>query len=354
MKKNILLLQGLIPDYREPIFNLLAEKYNLTIGYTLHTSEKKPKFKSYKVSHYKFKNIFLPTYEFLKSLLNYDLIIIMPDLHYFNYCIVPFLPIKSKVVSFSIGFRASYKNLYDVNREKKFLDFVFLQILKKCDANIFYYKYPLDFWGNLLARENIYFANNTIEVLDIIPNKAKKKSIVFLGSLIEGKGILELINAYKTALIKNDNVIPPLKIVGEGPLLNKIIDFIKKNQLTSRVFILGGIYEEEDLKNLFEESIYCISPNQAGLSVLKSFGYGVPFITKTNAITGGERLNILNGYNGILFESFDDLVDIIRHTQENVDYFYKMGLRAKKYYNENTTLSIMKEGFVNAIENTLK
>ena len=351
---NILILQGIVPDYREPLFNLLAKEYNITIGYTLSTSEKNPKFKSYKVSSFRLKSFFFPTLKFLKSLSNYDLIIIMPDLHYFNYWLIPFLPIRSKIISFSIGMRASYKILYDVKRKKKLIDYIFLSILNKCDANIFYYKHPLDFWGKLIDKKKIYIANNTVEVLKTNPKISKKVSIIFLGSLISGKGILELLEAYKKVVEQNQNFIIPLKIAGEGPLLSVIQDFIKKNNLNSRVIVLGGIYEEEKLKNLFEEAICCISPKQAGLSVLKSFGYGVPFITKKNSTTGGERLNIVDYYNGILYNTKDELLQIINNTVINKQFYYQMGLNAMDYYKKGYTIYNMKDNFVKAIENTLK
>ena len=351
---NILILQGIVPDYREPLFNLLAEEYNITIGYTISTSEKKPKFKSYKIPHLRFKSFFFPTLKFLKSLSEYDLIIIMPDLHYFNYWLLPFLPIRAKIISFSIGMRASYKILYDVKRKKKLIDYILLSILNKCDANIFYYKHPLDFWGRLIDKKKIYIANNTVNVLKTIPEISKKNSIIFLGSLISGKGILELLDAYKDVIYQNRNFKIPLKIAGEGPLLPLIQDFINNHKLNSRVVVLGGIYEEDKLKNLFKEAICCISPNQAGLSVLKSFGYGVPFITKKNSITGGERLNIINYHNGIFYNTKDELFQIINNTKSNKDFYYKMGLNAMDYYNEGYTINNMKDSFVKAIENTLK
>jgi glycosyltransferase involved in cell wall biosynthesis len=354
MKKNILILQGIVAEYREPLFNLLTEKFNVTVGYAISKSLLKPKFKTYKVPHYKLKSFYLPKLNFLKSLSNYDLIIIMPDLHYLNYWLIPFLPIKAKIIGYSIGMRASYRILYDINRKKKFLDYIFLSILKKCNSNIFYYKYPLDFWGNLIDEKKIYIANNTVKVSSITPDISKKRSIIFLGSLISGKGIFELLEAYKEVVEQNINFKIPLKIAGEGPKLNLIQEFIKKNNLNSKVILLGGIYKEEKLKNLFEESICCISPNQAGLSVLKSFGYGVPFVTKKNSITGGERLNIINYNNGILYDNKDELFQIIKETESNKGTYYKMGLNALSYYKKGYTIYHMKDNFVNAIENTLK
>jgi len=85
------------------------------------------------------------------------------------------------------------------------------------------------------------------------------------------------------------------------------------------------------ISKLFTKSLLCISPNQAGLSVLKSMGYGVPFVARENAITGGERLNIINNSNGILYNSQAELVDIISNSFLNKQEYIEMGRNAKEY-----------------------
>lgn len=47
---------------------------------------------------------------------------------------------------------------------------------------------------------------------------------------------------------------------------------------------MGGVYNDEELVSYFEKAIICIFPDQAGLSVLKSIGYGVPYVMHKDAI----------------------------------------------------------------------
>lgn len=347
------MLQGDLKHYNAPLFHYIGLKYDLTIGYIKKIETKPTSFKVKKIKSIKILGIYFSSIKFYRYLKKYDVIIIMPDLHYFNYCLIPFLFRKKRILSWSIGMRASYRILYDVNRKKKLLDYIFLSILKLCKANIFYYKHPIYFWNGLLDNKKIFVANNTVDVIKMNPQKSKKNTILFIGSLIEGKGIFSLLEAFKFAF-KNKKHQITLKIVGEGPLEYKIREFIEKHKLNSKIKILGPIYDEKKLCNIFSKAIFSISPNQAGLSVLKSFGYGVPFVTKTNSITGGERLNILNGINGILYGTQEDLNFLMSNIEENIDHFFEMGLNAYRYYYNHTTINKMSEGFIKAIEYSLK
>ena len=89
---------------------------------------------------------------------------------------------------------------------------------------------------------------------------------------------------------------------------------------------------------------------QAGLSVIMSFGFGVPFLTLKNSITGGERLNIENNKNGILFEDIKHLKYILNNIENKEEELIDMGKQAKKYYQNNLNINLMFKGFENAID----
>jgi hypothetical protein len=78
-------------------------------------------------------------------------------------------------------------------------------------------------------------------------------------------------------------------------------------------------------------------------------GYGVPFVTRINSITGGERMNIIDKKNGILYETKSDLTSIIEDSYKNPAFYIKMGKMAKEYYLSNATPNHMAQGFFNAI-----
>lgn len=275
-------------------------------------------------------------------------------MHYINYCILPFIPIKAKIISWSIGMRASYKLLYDPNRHKTFLDYIYLFILRSCSANIFYYSEPLKFWKNLIKKERLFIAFNTVGVLISKLSIEDKRNILFLGSLIKGKGVLDLVKTFIKIVKIDSNFSPSIIIIGEGPLESEINNLISNNEISKRVFMYGGVYKENALKDHFSSIICCVSPNQAGLSVLKCFGYGIRFVTMTNAITGGEKNNIIHGVNGLLYSNFIELEEILKQTHYERSFFHELGRNAMKYYNKHASIEKMSIGFENAINYILK
>lgn len=292
----------------------------------------------------------MPSHSIIKFCKLFDVVIFMPDLHFLNYCFLPFFSKKSKIISWSIGIRASYKLRYDISRKKKLLDYILLIVLRRCDANIFYYDMPKLFWGRLLKNEKIFIAPNTVFVDENHKSTSEKKYLLFLGSLVEGKGLFDLVEVMKDLYFSGFNL--PLKIVGGGPLKPDLIDRIRDYNLINFILIEGPIYSESKLKSIFSGAICLLSPRQAGLSVLKSMGYGVPVVSNINSITGGELYNI-NKDNGFLYQTNAELKEIINKCQSNPELFISKGIEAKKFYLKNRTLRKMTVGFDEAIKYVL-
>ena len=114
--------------------------------------------------------------------------------------------------------------------------------------------------------------------------------------------------------------------------------------------MVGAIYDFKKLEPYFRQSFACISPGQAGLTVLTSMGYGTPFITKVGAITGGEIFNIKNNENGIIYDQENDLTNIIIDIHKNRQKYITMGINARKFYMTNRRPDQMVVGLTEAIK----
>ena len=342
--KKVLLLQDVIPHYRYPVFNELAKKYDFTVAYS---KGKKPEGVDFKTmfipkvkAHYGFykRNIFRITKD-------YDAVICMLSYGNMDCNLLSLFPRKCKVIMWGIGVSAGYNCRYD---ESQKISNILRFLIKKIDAVVFYSDYPKNKYTHMgINPQKMFVANNTVEVCDI--KDIKRDIILFVGSLYKQKKIDVLLDFYLEAYKTNKN-IPELVIVGDGDETENIKKFTKDNLIEDKITLTGGIYDEKELSKYFEKAIMCISPDQAGLTVLKSMGYGVPFVTHKDAITGGEIFNIVHGENGILLEDFKEIKDIILESTEQYEKYETMGKNARAFYAENRTVDKMVEGFVQAIE----
>ena len=354
-KKKVLLLAGTVSSYRVPIYNLINKKYDLTVAYDVKDeSGEEREFNVIQLKPRTIKSLKFFPLSFYKLCNKFDAVIFVADMHYLSYVSLPFFKRKYKTLAWTIGIRASYKRNYDLKRKHDFLDKVYCSILKRCDALIFYMKEATSFWKDTqLNKEKIFEAHNTVVVEPIDRDKYQKDSLLFVGTLYKEKNIYELIDAYIDAY-KQDANIPVLNIVGDGAEYANLQRIIAENNFEKRINLLGRITDERILSELFAKAHICISPNQAGLSVLKSLGYGVPFVTRSNAITGGELLNIKDGYNGILYNEYKELVDIILQIQKDPEKFKMLGENAYDFYQTNATPQKMADGVISALDYVLK
>ena len=247
-----------------------------------------------------------------------------------------------------MGVSASYNKGYD---EEKGCDKIRKFFYSKADALAFYTEYPIKKYSAMgIPEEKMFEAPNTVAVSPI-KDRVNKNSIIFMGTLYKEKGIQLLLDAYKN--LKNEYSLPTLNIVGGGPDFNDIKQWIESNNMQDLIQLKGAIYNIDEKAKYFAEALACISPKQAGLTVLESMGYGVPFITTKDAITGGELFNVHNNIDGIIMNDENELESIIKDISLNQEKYISMGLLAQKFYNENRTPQHMADGLWYAIQYTI-
>ena len=328
--------------YRKPFYNLLSKYYIVNVLHSgLRTKSNNDIYNEIivdKISVGKFvwqNNVFNE----IRSR-KYDVIIAMFDLHY----------IKNILISFLFNKKIKFIWWGCWLTDKPIIDYIKIQLTKN-NSSIFYSNdHKNQFIKAGVIDNSLYVANNTIDVGKRFPcYKHKiKDTILFVGSLDPRKQIDVLINAFSNIKDNLSNI--NLVIVGKGKEEQNLKDLVKTLNIRNRVFFKGEINDPILMLEFYKIAIVSVSFGQAGLSVLQSLGFGVPFITKRNAISGGEISNIIDNYNGFLCNDMKSLESILFNLCKNKKYSRLIGKKAYDYYSDNCTLNNMVDGFKSAIE----
>ena len=349
LKIAFILDHGLM-HYRLPFFTKLSLKgYDITI---FHSGK-------IVVNHnINFRQIYTPeksilkvlNYKTIENLDNYDIVVCMQNIRLINLWWLTFNPYrKNKIIQWGIG-SSSAKGL---GSQSKTIKIIRNLLVSKADAVVYYSNYPL-------LNTNIRHINKAFVALNTIDNPistdlsgSKKDSFLFIGSLNKRKGLMSILSAFNDYL-KNHNPenIKNLIIIGEGEEGISVKKFVKDNNLEGNIYLIGKLDNFESKLPYFEKSIASISMRQAGLSVLESFSFGLPFVTLKNAISGGEHLNITNEENGFLLDSEDDLQNLLKWFDLNEENARILGKNAFDFYTESANMNNMVEVFDCAIRST--
>ena len=351
MKPKVIILYNQLFHYRIPVLNILANKCDLTVTYSEGNEVSVPDNVEFKVIYlkpiFKSERFIIQRENIRKLVKDYDVVIAYGDITWLKFSTLPWFN-KKKVIFWTLGVSASYDSGYDVNSTWDKLRAFFY---RQADAMAFYTTHPIEKYEKMgIPREKMFEAPNTVAV-EHINEEIKKDSLLFIGTLYRQKGIQYLLDAYKRN-IDNPNLVP-LNIIGKGPDSEYISNWISENNMSDMIKMQGAIYDNSEKAKYFARAYACISPLQAGLSVLESMGYGVPFVTIKNAITGGELFNIHHGINGITMDDISELPKIVADIFDNKNKYIEYGKQAKEFYDNNRTPKHMAEGLWKAIQYVL-
>lgn len=349
---KVIILYNKIFHYRIPVWNELAKMCDLTVAYS-EGDGRAPEgmevlFRIVYLPAKYFKGFVLQKTNIRKLCRQYDAVIAYGNIAWLKYSTLPWFN-KTPVIYHTIGVSASYGKGFDEHKEwDKIRKFFY----SKADALAFYTDYPIAKYESMgIPREKMFVAPNTVAVAPV-KDKVEKNTLLVIGTLYKEKGIQTLLDVYKELMPVCD--LPLLNIIGKGPDYDAINQWIQDNGMQDLIVLRGAIYDIDEKAKYFAQALACISPKQAGLTVLESMGYGVPFISTKNAITGGELFNVHNGVDGVVMENEAELTDVVRDIANKPDKYIAMGLKAKEFYDNNRTPKHMAQGFWDAIQYVLR
>lgn len=344
MKKKVLIFQNYIAHYRVDFLKALSSKYSTDI----YTSNK---------DDIKYNNLTLGFFNKI-SFFGFFFYSHITNLIKKNKYDVVILEANPRIITFFYIYFIFHRKIKIIfwgaqQLRNPILNFIWTFFLKKSDAFfVFYSKSKYEPFGDYDS-SRFHLVNNTIHVKSRIKafNERKKLFFVNVGSFQARKQNDVLLIVFKQLITKKNDKLK-LYLIGSGeekPRLEKIISSLglKKN-----AFIIDETTDSDVLKFYYRHSIAAVSFGQAGLAVQQSMAFGVPFITKINAISGGEKDNIIHSHNGLICEDTEQsLYETLSLLVDDVIYSRYLGMNAYNYYSKYCSMNNMISKFSKLIEN---
>lgn len=342
VKRIAFILDHELLHYRVPLFEALSDCYDITVFHKGPKVEHTLAFSQH-VFLYKKLGPFQLISNF-PSLSSFDAVVIMQNLRVLNLYTLPIKYKKKPILMWGIG-TSSSRGLGSESRLSLFIRNCITLLYK---GVALYSQIPVNnYWNNNRKKISVV-GNSVINEKAINTSSHNKKHFLFFGSLNKRKGLIELIEAFKKAISSVPNL--QLLVVGDGEEKDEIEQKVLELELKDNVQLLGAIYDRSQKQQVFSNAYCVISPLQAGLSVVESFSYGVPFVTSTTAISGGEAQSIIHDENGVLFNNIETLSDIIVSFVDGRRNSAYLGNNAFNFYQENLRFDLYVNRFKEFIE----
>jgi glycosyltransferase involved in cell wall biosynthesis len=343
-RKSVLILQGEVVAYRQPLFNALADYYDVTVLHSGRPSVGPADRYAERILPVKrLGPFFIQDPLVVRQIMTgFDVTISMFDLGWPAY-VLPVLGERSGRIVFH-GHRYSGKWLTDLAR-----DF----LMKRADCLLMYGdEEVVTMVRRGIDRSKIVIAPNTIHVANHQDFSGHEKTrFLFVGRLQDRKRLDLALEAFAGLQGQIGERIG-FDIVGTGDPEQRLRALVERLGVTAKVRFHGRIVDDATLSEVFANAIAYVSPGPVGLGVLHSFAYGVPVVTLLAGRHGPEFHNLVDGRNAIIANDERDLARALLSLCSESGLARRLGRNAYQRYVNSRTLQHMVAGFRDAIEGT--
>ena len=340
-KRKFVIVQNTIPHYRIPLFQRIADDYDLDVSVVHSDAGIADKVFPFQTIYLPSRVLFGFTFQpgLLKILDNADTIISMFDL---RWATIMRGILRKDLASKTYLWTHGYGRISLFNKLRAHL-------AKRSKGLVLYYKeFAIPYIEEGLSKEKIYESSNTI----LVKNSAYNPSItrdrfVYVGRLQERKQIDVLISVF--ARILPDYPSVKLDVIGGGFLMESIRQLASELDVSKSVTFHGECTDEQVLKHHFQRSLAYVSPGHVGLGVLHAFAYGCPVVTSATAYHAPEFVNCIDEVNSLLFndEKNIGLELTLRRLLEEKGLSERLGKEAYQIYRQKRTIDIMASNLAN-------
>ena len=321
LNSKVIVLQPVVPLYREAFFRQLSSYVDLTI-YTFYSKEfiqnNNMASANIKISNINSvsigRAIFVNIIPFIFG--NHKIVILCAEMKILtNWLILIFGRVfGKKIILWGHGLNVKR---YDYYKDK--MPFIMKSLFRLADEAWFYTNNELKIWERIIPNLKSVSLNNTIDTTGIRKLDKNEKH-----ALKSAYGINQDIVLIFCARFSNPN--------RRIDLLLKIMEQLEENRFGfiilgdgvykpdfstfENVYDFGSNYIRSKKNELFGISDIYVQPAWTGLSIVEAMAYGKPVFTfeRSNDIMQCVEYGyIKNGYNGIIFKSINEFVDYLNN-----------------------------------------
>jgi len=225
-----------------------------------------------------------------------------------------------------------------------------LSFLSQFDALISYSQRGAEEYATLgFPREKIFVAHNSVspapnQILDHRPQTIDHATILFVGRLQSRKRVDYLLRACAEMESK-----PRLVIVGDGPE-RAVLQSLAKDVYPAAEFV--GAKHGAGIKPYFAEADLFVLPGTGGLAVQEAMSYGLPVIVAKGDGTQDDLVREGNGWQ-INPEDYGALVSTMKNALSDIARLRKMGGESYRIVSEEINIQKMADAFVDALNSVV-
>jgi glycosyltransferase involved in cell wall biosynthesis len=378
IKTKIIIIQRILSSYRKPIFDLLAQHYNLTVIHSHNKSGIKQIETYYSKTVRIFKYWKKETNVFLCCF--YNLLQIKPNvvIHEFNPSIISLYIVlllkgifSCKVILWGHGFnqKKRFDPLKDLSSKFR------MWLINRSDAVLLYGNNAKCELSKYVNSDKMFVAYNSLDTVDLQNIKLEldqrgvdnikeeisineKYNLIFVGRMLYDKVLPEsFIKIILNLSLKLESI--GFHFIGDGEATKSLKEEIKNNNLDN-VYIHGSIHDDLLLGKYLYVSDLLLNPGYLGLSVNHALAFGTPVVSFARGEKGPyhspEVEYVIDGKTGFLIEDYniDAICDRIIVYLQDDDLKFKMKKEIMKMNTSQCNINKMFEGFKDAINYVTK
>lgn len=198
--------------------------------------------------------------------------------------------------------------------------------------------------GDVFSAKHVRKVPNGLDVIRLKrtrPDNEERCRVLFVGAMREGKGVLELLKS--AVLLKKRGLELGFYFVGTWNskfFESQAISFVQANDLTDCVTFKGSLIGDDKWLAYADADIFCLPTHYVSenfpLVLIEAMAYELPIVT-----TRWRGVKELVGDSAIMCDvkSPDQYADAIERLAKSQDLRKSLGVKARKRYEDNFTLS---------------